>query len=122
MESSDQVRDARCGAAVHVSARLLTAGVAASITYNKWQAGGEYTQKVVLKNVQFKTMKIKYTVPTSSAFAVRRAKDVSSRRLGVDTGCALGSELPVVCMCMCLCELLVVPAYLGWIVPPTVAS
>ena len=34
--------------------------VANSITWQGWEPGGEYTQQIVLKNVQIKTKKLHY--------------------------------------------------------------
>lgn len=34
--------------------------VADSVTWQGWEPGGEYTQQIVLKNVQIKTQKLQY--------------------------------------------------------------
>lgn len=50
--------------------------VADSITWQGWEPGGEYTQQIVLKNVQIKTQKLQYKSPSSRFFTTLYPKPI----------------------------------------------
>lgn len=50
--------------------------VANSITWQGWEPGGEYTQQIVLKNVQIKTKKLHYKSPSSRFFTTLYPKPI----------------------------------------------
>ncbi|KAL9957579.1 hypothetical protein ACROYT_G034498 [Oculina patagonica] len=50
--------------------------VADSVTWQGWEPGGEYTQQIVLKNVQIKTQKLQYKSPSSRFFTTLYPKPI----------------------------------------------
>lgn len=50
--------------------------VSDSVTWQGWQPGGEYTQQIVLKNVQIKTQKLQYKSPSSRFFTTLYPKPI----------------------------------------------
>ncbi|PFX25001.1 Coiled-coil domain-containing protein 108 [Stylophora pistillata] len=50
--------------------------VSNSITWQGWEPGGEYTQQIVLKNVQIKTKKLQYKSPSSRFFTTLYPKPI----------------------------------------------
>lgn len=50
--------------------------VSDSVTWQGWEPGGEYTQQIVLKNVQIKTQKLQYKSPSSRFFTTLYPKPI----------------------------------------------
>lgn len=57
----------------------LTVVCAGSLTYSHWEPGGEYSKTIVVKNVQVKTIKLRYRPPHNGVFVPARSGRSSGR-------------------------------------------